>query len=281
MQDRRRHPEQRRPPQRRTERTRELGVGDRRRRGRVHRSGQRRRRDNVGDQAHQVVALDPRHPLPAAADRAAEAEFERDEELAEHPALGAEHQADAQPHHPHAQALRLPRFALPGFAEAMREATLAAVELGERLVLPQPVPADGGAADQHRRSLLQPRDQTNDGTRHAQPRRQDLAPLAPRPQAVAGRLARKIDHGIDPRVVRDLREVRHDAQRWPQRRRLGRVAGEHGDVVAGARERVDQAAPDEAGGAGDEHMLAGRQRVDQHRRIARVRAAAAEADARS
>ena len=105
----------------------------------------------------------------------------------------------------------------------------------------------GGAADQHRGSLLQSRDQAHDGARHAQPRRQNLAPLAARPQAVADRFAGEIDHGIDPRVVRDLLEVRHDPKRRPQRRRLRRIAREHGDVVPGARERLDQAASDEAG----------------------------------
>ena len=123
----------------------------RRRRGRIDRAGQRRRRDDVSDQPHEIVALDPGHPLPAAADRTAKAELERHQVLAQHAALDAEHEADAQPHDANAQALRLPGFALPGVADAMGEAALAAVEFGQRLVLPQAVPADRGAADHHRR----------------------------------------------------------------------------------------------------------------------------------
>ncbi len=268
MQDRCRHPEQCRPSQCAAQRTREVGVRHRRRRRRVHRAGQRRRGDDMRDQPHEIVALDPGHPLPAAADRTAETELKRKQKLAQHPAVGAENQTNAQPHHPHAQALRLLRLALPGLADAMRETALAAVEFGQRFVLPQAVPADGGAADHDRGTLLQACDQAIDRARHAQPRRQDPPSLAARPQRVAGRLAGEIDHGVDPSVVRDLREARDDAKRRPQHRGLDRVAREHGDVVTGAGQRLDQPAADEAGRAGDEHMLPERQRFDEHRRVA-------------
>ena len=57
-------------------------------------------------------------------------------------------------------------------------------------------------------------------------------------------------------------------QRRPQRRRLGRIARENRHVVARAGQRFDQTAADEAGRAGDQHMLPVRQRIDQRRRIA-------------
>ncbi len=153
-------------------------------------------------------------------------------------------------------------------ADPMREAALAAVEFGQRLVLPQAVPADRGAADHHRGTLLQACDQPVDRARGAQARRQNPAALAPRPQRIADRLAGEIDHGIDPRVVRDLREVGDDPQRRPQRRRLGSISRENRHVVARAGQRFDQAAADEAGRAGDQHVLPVRQRIDERSRIA-------------
>src|SRR5262249_56194063 len=83
---------------------------------------------------------------------AAEAERERQDEAREHAAAGAEHQPDAQPHDPRAEPLGAPGRALPGVADAVREAALAAVELGELLVLPQAVPAHGPRRDQHTRT---------------------------------------------------------------------------------------------------------------------------------
>ena len=95
-------------------------------------------------------------------------------------------------------------------------------------------------------------------------------PAAPgaRPQAAGGRLARQVDDGVDRGVARDLVEMRDHAERRAQRRRLGRIAHEHDDLVARAGERFDQASPDEAGAAGDEHALPGRQCPRQLRRIA-------------
>jgi len=97
----------------------------------------------MGDQANEIVALDPRHPLPAIAHGPAQAELEWRQHPAQEPTFGAEHEADPQPHDTRAVLPRVHRHALPGFAEAMTEAGLAAVELGQGFVLPQPVPADG------------------------------------------------------------------------------------------------------------------------------------------
>ena len=44
----------------------------------------------------EIVALDPGHPLPARAQRPAEAEFERRQHPRDEAAVGAEHQADPQ-----------------------------------------------------------------------------------------------------------------------------------------------------------------------------------------
>src|SRR5262249_59409012 len=102
-------------------------------------------------------------------DRAAEPERERQHETRKHAAVGAEHEPDAEPHDPRAEPLGAPGRALPGVADAVREAALSAVELGELLVLPQAVPADGRGRDQHRRAVREPRDEPDDATGRAQP----------------------------------------------------------------------------------------------------------------
>ena len=171
--------------------------------------GDFRPRDHMGDQADEIVALDPRHPLPARAERAAEAEFERRQHPRDEAALGAEHEADAQAAPPSPRALRPRRAA---FSQASQSSWLKQAcdlaEFGQRLILPEPVPADRRAGDQHRRLALEPRDQAHDIAGHVDARLEDLAALGLGPQPVADRLAREIDDRIDPRVRRQLIEAR-------------------------------------------------------------------------
>src|SRR4051812_20904504 len=127
------------------------------------------RRYDMCDQAHEIVALDPRHPLPPAAHRSAKSELKRGEQAAKHAVLDTEHEPDAQPNHPHAKAFRFARRALPRLTQAMAEATLAAVKFCELLIAPRAVPADGGAADEHRRPSFEPLDQTDQRARDSQP----------------------------------------------------------------------------------------------------------------
>src|SRR6185369_5983988 len=154
---------------------RKLRVRHRRWRSRIDGAGKPRRRDRMRNQANEIVALNPAHPLPARADRAAKTKLEGQQEPRQHAALSAKHQPDAQPHNARAEPLRTLRGALPGLADPMTEAALAAVELGELFILPEAVPADGGAADEHRRPVLEPRDQAHDLTGDTQPRTEDAA----------------------------------------------------------------------------------------------------------
>src|SRR4029079_10298623 len=89
--------------------------------------------------------------------------------------------------------------AFPGLADAMTEAALAAVELGQRLVTPGAIPPDRRTADHHARAALQASDQADHVARHAQPRSEYPAALGAGPQAVGDRLARGIDDGVDQR----------------------------------------------------------------------------------
>ena len=140
------------------------------------------------------------------------------------------------------------------------------------LVLPQTVPADGGAADQHRGVRSQARDQADDGARHAQPRRRILRRLrrvqSPSPIGSPARLITtsiRASFGICARLG-------NQPERRTQRRGLRRIARQHGDIVSGAGQRLDQPPPDEAGRAGDEHVLPRPAALDQRRRVARVAA---------
>src|SRR5262245_47796033 len=156
-----RQPQQHRAMQRMPERGGKLRIGDRRWRSRVDGTGEARRRDHMRDQANEVVALDPAHPLLAGADRGAEAEPEGQQHARQRAALGTEHYADAQPHHPHAKSLRAPGRTLPGLADAVAERALAAVEFSELFILPETIPANRRAADQHGWLALESRDQAH------------------------------------------------------------------------------------------------------------------------
>jgi len=136
VQDECRQSQQRRPVQGARQLPRKGRVCHRLRRGRIHGAGELGIDHDMRDQPDEIIALDPRHPLRAAADRSAEAELEWHQQVGEHAAVGAEHEADAQAHHAGPLPLRFSRSPLPGLAQAMAEATLAAVELGQRLVSP-------------------------------------------------------------------------------------------------------------------------------------------------
>src|SRR5262245_51559460 len=137
----------------------------------------------------------------------------------------------------------------------MADPALAAVELGQRLISPCAVPTNCRAADQHGRTALQARDQTDDIARHPQARSENPPPFPPRPQAVGDRLAREIDDSVDGGVICDLIEPGDEPEGWLQRRRLCGVAGEHDDVMARARQSLGEPSADEAGSTGDEDAL--------------------------
>jgi hypothetical protein len=150
----------------------------------------------------------------------------------------------------------------------MREATLGAVELGQRLVLPQAIPADGGTADQECRAAVEPIDQPHHRACHAYTRGQNAATPPQGPQAPRGWLAGEVDDGVDCRIVRNLREAGDEMERRSQQLDLSAVAHQHGDLMTGLGQRFDQAAADEAGGAGHQHVLSAGKRRDEFASLA-------------
>jgi hypothetical protein len=155
----------------------EFAVGHRDRRRRVDRAGNIRVRKRMADQANQIVALDPGHPLPARSHRTAESKLERRQHPRQKSAFGADHKTSSQVNYPDAVFRRAARFLLPGRAEFMAEAGMGLGGFRQGLILPQAVPADRRPADQHRWPALQPRDQADDITRHVDPGIENLAAL--------------------------------------------------------------------------------------------------------
>src|SRR5437868_6243869 len=114
------------------------------------------------DQTNEIVALDPRHPLQARAERAAETEFERRQQPREEAAVAPNHKPDAQSADPHAMRFGSSRRLLPGLAEIVAEAAMRLGGFGQRLILPQTIPADRRTVDQYARLAIEACDQPHD-----------------------------------------------------------------------------------------------------------------------
>ncbi|HYC96472.1 MAG TPA: hypothetical protein VEB62_00815 [Brevundimonas sp.] len=250
--------QQGRPVQRLAQGARQVRVGHRIRRHGIQGPAESGLGHRVQDQTHAVVQRNPRHPLPSRSHRTAEAELERRQQAGQHAAPRTQHQTDAYGDHAHAQHLRSAGGLLPGMAEAMAETGIGGAGFVERLVAMQAVPADRRAADQHLRARLQPGDQAADVAGDPEARSQDPATLAHGPQAVADRLPRQVDHGVDTPIVGDLGEARDDRDRSREIGRL-RVSDEGDHLMSRAGQRGDQAPADEPGRAGDENTTAARQ----------------------
>ncbi|MCS6622743.1 hypothetical protein N0B44_07470 [Roseibacterium beibuensis] len=234
---------------------RQVGVGHRLGGDRIDRPREAGVRHGVEDEPNAVVERDPRHPLTSGAHRAAKAKLERGQQAGQHAAGGAEHEADAQGHHPHTEGPCPQGGLLPGVAEAVAEAGVGGAALVERPIAVQAVPTDGGAADQHLRPGLKPGDQASHVAGDLEARTENSPALGEGPQAVADRLSREVDDGVDAGGRGDLSEVADDRDRS---RKVGglRIPDQGDDLVARAGQGGDQAAADEARGAGDQHTSA-------------------------
>src|SRR5262249_39117019 len=114
----------------------EIRIPYRDRRRPIYRTVELGGRNDVRDQPDEIVTLDPRDPLRTAADGSAEAKFEWRKQIAEHSGFGAKHDSDPQPNDAHSEFFSFSRRAFACLAHAVPEAALAAVELGQRFVVP-------------------------------------------------------------------------------------------------------------------------------------------------
>jgi hypothetical protein len=156
----------------------------------------------MGDQANEIVAFDPGHPLLSRSHRTAQSIFERRQHPRQQSALGSDHEADPQADQADAMFDGPTRRLLSGIAQLMAEAGMRLGGLGQRLILPKAVPADRRTIDEHAGPPLEAGNQANDSVGHFDAGIENLAALGPGPKPVADRLARQIDDGIDPGIGR-------------------------------------------------------------------------------
>jgi hypothetical protein len=243
--------------QRPAERLGELEVPHRVGGDRVHRAADRGRVGRVHVEPGQVGDVDPGHPLPAVAQRAAAAELERREHLGQRPAAGAEHDARPRRHHPHAGLLGRGRLPLPVDADLRQEVVGRRGRLGECLVAAVAVVADRGRRDEHGRFPRGLRDALHEVSGAYDATVADPVLLGRRPPPLRDRLAGEVEHGVD--AVEGLGR-RRSLERIPADDPLGEVA-DHGPSpvrVAGHHDRaVEQSQEprsDESGRTGDERL---------------------------
>mmetsp|Transcript_9752 Transcript_9752/g.24273 ORF Transcript_9752/g.24273 Transcript_9752/m.24273 type:complete len:352 (+) Transcript_9752:1691-2746(+) len=117
-------------------------------RGGVVHARVRRVAQRLDHQLHQVVAVDPRHPLAARAQRPAGKDLEHGQHLAQRAALGREHDADAQ-HHGARHALRALGGRLPLFTDLSQVVAASRRVLHERRGLGVAVEAHSRRRHQH------------------------------------------------------------------------------------------------------------------------------------
>src|SRR5207237_7059760 len=123
-------------------RAREIAIAHRLRRRYVVRASYAAAVDRPLDRPKHVLPVDPRHPLTAAADRAARAEAERKHHLLERSPVALEHHAETEDDHSrHRVTLMRRRFPLPrNFGE---KASAVVRGFIEDLVAARTVEADG------------------------------------------------------------------------------------------------------------------------------------------
>src|SRR6185437_3941120 len=143
------------------------------------------------------------------------------------------------------------------------EAVPALIGFRQRLVLPEPVPADCRITDEQRRRGIEAADQAHNLARYLQARTQDFAAFDRGPQTIGNRLTGKVDDGVDRCVVRDVVERRDEPERRREASRLDWITREDRHVVAGFGQSFNQTAADEPGRPGDENAVALPQRRDK------------------
>src|SRR5450756_1865503 len=134
---------QTRPVEGAAQRFRELLHRDRIRSGAVDRAPCLWVLHREDEQGHEVVAVDPRHPLFSVSDRSAGEHLERRKHLREGASVSAEHDPRPDQRHAHAERLRLLRGLLPRHARRREEIGSGRAVLVEGLVAVGAVVPDG------------------------------------------------------------------------------------------------------------------------------------------
>lgn len=111
--------------------------------------------DCAHDQAQQVVARDPAHPLASVSEDGAEAEAGRQGHHGKRAAVALKHKTDAQANDAGADGRRALRSTLPRVAKFGRKTLTAPCALCKNVVIAVAVEANGRAADENARRMLE------------------------------------------------------------------------------------------------------------------------------
>ena len=202
--------------------------------------------------------MNPRHILPARADRPAQPEPERRQHQAERAAVAAEHDAGPERDHPQAQCLgracgRLPVLAQPTQEVAGRDRVLIEDRLAAIAVV-----ANGTSRDQDARPPPRAGDRAHQLLRNADAAVAKQLPPCRRPSACHERLAREVDHGVAglERCGQSLELfIRHGDIDFGAESRpgAGLTPRPHHNGVTGLTKHGNQRPSDEPCGPGDQH----------------------------
>ncbi len=234
------------PAERRGERLHRDGRGGR---GvdRAVEAGVLERRDEEGDE---VVAVDPRHPLLPAAERAADAEPEGEEHLRKRPAPLAEDDPDPRADETDPSGRGAPGRVLPGHRRLGEKAGAGPARLGQLLVPAVPVEADGRSVDEHAGPPLRGPERRADLFGGPGPAPDDPG-LRGRGPALGDRLPGEIDDGVG--AVDGGRQVAPGDGAGARGDPVVRgVPRDDHDVSSPSAEGGDESAPEESGPAGDD-----------------------------
>ena len=134
----------------------EVGVGNRAWSYEIHRALEEVGLKDVVNSTHQILNMNPTHPLAAGADAAAEAQAERQEHVAERASIRAQHDAEAGVRGANADFARGTRSRLPFAANFWKEAGADGALFGQGFVPAIAIEADGGRGDEYVRLFFGP-----------------------------------------------------------------------------------------------------------------------------
>lgn len=207
------------------------------------------------DQRDLVGQVDPRHPLSPIAQRAAQAQTERQVHAFEQTTLTGQHQTGTQQHHPQAQRLGSPRTVFPGRAQlAGKVLGGATTVLIEFLLATTAVPAHRRAGQEQRRTLA-PRGQPLDqliGKLHPAGQQLGLAPA--RPQTIGNRRPRQVDDGIQRLLTQFLQASDTAYLCTAQRGNLLGAAAPYAQLMPGRQPVAAQCPANQASPSGKQNV---------------------------
>ena len=188
-----RHRKNRRPVQRRRQLTRKFRIRHRPRSRSVHRPAHLAMLQRKSDHRHQIVQMNPAHPLLAAADSSSDADLERKHHLLKSPAAASQHYRDPHSHHAYSESFRRRRFPLPFLRHTTQKIIPRRRRLRQDLIPPRPVISDRRRTDQSLRRIRPHR--LHQLASPVNPARPDPLFRRPRP-SLRHRLSRQMNHRV-------------------------------------------------------------------------------------